>query len=386
MSRLAAAVLLLAGLLTAPAHAQAAEPIPEGAAVDRFDGPPLGPGWTVPARDDSRWSLTEQPGALRVHALPGDTYQDTNTARNLFLMDIPAGDFEVVAAVRAPVTLDFQSAGILAWQDWDNHVRTGLAHVGSEGGQVIETDTEIGGAFTAAFAPRPGSSAEVVKLSRTGAEFVSSTWDGTAWAEASRVTAGLDVRQVGLFALAAQDGTSFAADFDYFAVKAAPGQPVVPEGMFTLRHQGEERYLSADAADTVHASAQPPMTGLPLTAETDGRLKDAATGKYLEIPRDRVRLGTTGPVFRLTDACGGKVTVSSGDRHLAVSRGRLVTAAEGGRFRVEGYTTGELTVDTAAKGTKVGPHLYGVFYEDINHGADGGLYAELVQNRSFEFD
>lgn len=123
MLRLATAVLLLAGLLTAPAHAQAAEPIPEGAAVDGFDGPPLGPGWTVLARDDSRWSLTEQPGALRVHALPGDTYQDTNTARNLFLMDIPAGDFEVVAAVRAPVTLDFQSAGILAWQDWDNHVR-----------------------------------------------------------------------------------------------------------------------------------------------------------------------------------------------------------------------------------------------------------------------
>lgn len=30
--------------------------------------------------------------------------------------------------------------------------------------------------------------------------------------------------------------------------------------------------------------------------------------------------------------------------------------------------------------------LYGIFFEDINHAADGGLYAELVQNRSFEFD
>ena len=29
--------------------------------------------------------------------------------------------------------------------------------------------------------------------------------------------------------------------------------------------------------------------------------------------------------------------------------------------------------------------LYGIFFEDINHAADGGLYAELVQNRSFEF-
>ena len=30
--------------------------------------------------------------------------------------------------------------------------------------------------------------------------------------------------------------------------------------------------------------------------------------------------------------------------------------------------------------------LYGIFFEDINHAADGGLYAELVRNRSFEFD
>lgn len=29
--------------------------------------------------------------------------------------------------------------------------------------------------------------------------------------------------------------------------------------------------------------------------------------------------------------------------------------------------------------------LYGIFFEDLNHAADGGLYAELVQNRSFEF-
>ena len=30
--------------------------------------------------------------------------------------------------------------------------------------------------------------------------------------------------------------------------------------------------------------------------------------------------------------------------------------------------------------------LYGIFLEDLNHAADGGLYAEMVQNRSFEFD
>src|SRR5690349_23525983 len=40
----------------------------------------------------------------------------------------------------------------------------------------------------------------------------------------------------------------------------------------------------------------------------------------------------------------------------------------------------------ATKGKKISPDLFGLFFEDINRAADGGLYAELVQNRSFEYD
>lgn len=36
-------------------------------------------------------------------------------------------------------------------------------------------------------------------------------------------------------------------------------------------------------------------------------------------------------------------------------------------------------------GAKIQPTMYGIFFEDINYAADGGLYAELVENRSFEF-
>lgn len=36
-------------------------------------------------------------------------------------------------------------------------------------------------------------------------------------------------------------------------------------------------------------------------------------------------------------------------------------------------------------GTAISPTMYGIFFEDINFGADGGLYAEMVKNRSFEF-
>ncbi len=45
-----------------------------------------------------------------------------------------------------------------------------------------------------------------------------------------------------------------------------------------------------------------------------------------------------------------------------------------------------IDVDTNSTGAKIDDTMYGVFYEDINRAADGGLYAELVQNRSFEYE
>src|SRR5688572_20301630 len=44
-----------------------------------------------------------------------------------------------------------------------------------------------------------------------------------------------------------------------------------------------------------------------------------------------------------------------------------------------------ITVDPGAGGPAIDDSMYGVFFEDINYAADGGLYAELVRNRSFEF-
>jgi len=44
-----------------------------------------------------------------------------------------------------------------------------------------------------------------------------------------------------------------------------------------------------------------------------------------------------------------------------------------------------LTVRADAPGARINPAMWGIFFEDINFGADGGLYAELVKNRGFEF-
>src|SRR4051812_30126768 len=54
--------------------------------------------------------------------------------------------------------------------------------------------------------------------------------------------------------------------------------------------------------------------------------------------------------------------------------GGLVHAAE----------PGKLTVDVGKPGVKIDPMFYGLMTEEINHAYDGGLYAELIQNRIFQ--
>ena len=50
-----------------------------------------------------------------------------------------------------------------------------------------------------------------------------------------------------------------------------------------------------------------------------------------------------------------------------------------------GAATNDFVIKTNKPGAPIQPTMYGIFFEDINFGADGGLYAELIKNRSFEF-
>ncbi len=67
----------------------------------------------------------------------------------------------------------------------------------------------------------------------------------------------------------------------------------------------------------------------------------------------------------LAAACVCVITIGSAERAFAVE-------------------PGSLTVDITGQGPKIGPLFYGLMTEEINHAYDGGLYAELIQNRIFQ--
>ncbi len=61
-----------------------------------------------------------------------------------------------------------------------------------------------------------------------------------------------------------------------------------------------------------------------------------------------------------------------------------ISATDSARFAGLKTLDATLTIDNS-KSKKISDLLIGVFFEDINYAADGGLYAELIQNRDFEF-
>jgi alpha-L-arabinofuranosidase len=63
----------------------------------------------------------------------------------------------------------------------------------------------------------------------------------------------------------------------------------------------------------------------------------------------------------------------------------LAAMAMTASLTMNAQATHDMVVQTSKTGAAIPSTLYGLFFEDINYGADGGLYAELIKNRSFEF-
>lgn len=73
------------------------------------------------------------------------------------------------------------------------------------------------------------------------------------------------------------------------------------------------------------------------------------------------------------------------NRYIPIILSLAVPVAIASQAAEKGKTPAiELNVDLSSRANDISPDLYGIFFEEINHAGEGGLYAELLQNRSFE--
>lgn len=109
------------------------------------------------------------------------------------------------------------------------------------------------------------------------------------------------------------------------------------------------------------------------------------TGDKIELPKIDGLMWNSGS--ELIDAETGAVKHNDGTEQVTL------TAAYGNNTRdYTVYVTGAsenpytINIDASDRSKKISDTMWGLFFEDINSAADGGLYAEMVQNRSFEMD
>src|ERR1041384_1061112 len=69
---------------------------------------------------------------------------------------------------------------------------------------------------------------------------------------------------------------------------------------------------------------------------------------------------------------------------LGVLMMRPESAFSGQMKKADKGLTANLTVQAGKDGPMVSPHLYGIFFEEINRAGEGGLWGEMLQNTSFE--
>lgn len=237
--------------------------IPAQAWVDHFDETTLHESWTVYNPDAEGWTLTEQPGHLRIKTQKGETHEGSNTIKNVFLRDVPGEDFEATIKVTAPVRKNYQQAGLLVWQDIDNYVRYGhVWDTTGANGYSLETAKEINRKYTKAtnMAKHPGTDEVYMKVKKSGNVYTTYFWNGLEWQQAADpLTADLNGIQIGLYAFSSSDGESIKADFDYFTIQspsATKELTMTLEGAATVKKDDSftVQLGVANVADSIYAS------------------------------------------------------------------------------------------------------------------------------------
>lgn len=160
--------------------------------------------------------------------------------------------------------------------------------------------------------------------------------------------------------------------------------------------------LMQDAADgSWHCIWTATRSGEVLAhAASPDLLKWGAQSYFTKEERRNYELSSPLPTMEMSVMLNGKKEVGWKQRVPYGTVERLVRYADHKKYRQQLYgeraeedpvrfaglkpLKATIQVD-ASRGKSISDHLIGIFFEDINYAADGGLYAELVQNRDFEY-
>jgi beta-xylosidase len=191
-------------------------------------------GWSWVREDPTHWSLTDDPGYMKITLQQGGL-GPANNNKNLLIHDAPVGDFEIETHVYFTPTENFQFAGLLLYDDDDNYMMLGRAYCAApspicEGNGIYFDHEELGNVVGSNYVMTTTLLGEAyLGIIRDGSVYTGYVSEnGTDWTMVGAHTAvsGMVPSYVGLIVADGNQGaTQIPAKFDYFRLDdyAIPG-------------------------------------------------------------------------------------------------------------------------------------------------------------------
>lgn len=182
--------------------------------------------WQWIRENDKKWSLTNNPGWLEIHA--GSGHVSKSETENILVRQIPEGNFELeTKLIFEPVT-NYQFAGLLIYENDANFIQYGRAYCVDDPrcvGDGLYLDNTMRGEFIIGdnyATSAPDTDTLYLRFRREGNTFTSYlSEDGIEWQMLGSHANNMDPIYVGL--VAGQSIYSFQpAQFDYFIINALP--------------------------------------------------------------------------------------------------------------------------------------------------------------------
>lgn len=196
-------------------------PISTESFQDDFTGQ-LAEGWTWLEEDPTKWSLSAVDGSLQIMTSDA-SFDGPYLPLNILLRDAPSGDFEITTALHFTPTRNFQSAGMVIFQDQGDVLQLSRAFcdvVNACVGDGVYFDNFENGSITGSnYHVAFQGSIIYLRLQREGNTYTGYySEDGQNWVMTGQHVRDFSLIKVGL--IAAQSETEIPAVFEYFTMNA----------------------------------------------------------------------------------------------------------------------------------------------------------------------
>jgi beta-xylosidase len=200
-------------VFTMPVNANVPLVMEQNGWTDTFAVETLDTRWSWVRENPLYWSLTTNPGFLRL-VTRGSLHQTQNNLENLLLTPVMSDDYQLITKVSVAPTENYQNAGLIVYQDDDNYLE--VTRVYRDGGNV-RIKQELGGVSSSSYVAGVTATTLYLRLDKYGDDYFGFySLDGAVWEFVGQYNISLSDPSVGLMAANGPTTSEVDADFDYF--------------------------------------------------------------------------------------------------------------------------------------------------------------------------